>query len=280
MVNTNNEETSQEKIDRLKRLHERLNKTYPEKKKVIHRLNDIVSQLEYKNINQEIQSIKYLKYLKILGSDKTEKNNLKKDLQIANSRIRELTKENLKLVVTNSLNNAYIELTNSKKYFTEESLRYIVMMELSKNGFWGNFPNREDGPKLFFEYEYIKNKVKSSSKVYKPDIVSVFNGKECLLAIELKITNSTKDIDKCLEYLDKNKGKETYKFATVIYAIPAGLTDVAHHIEARLKKAKSKGVSEKNGKLLVGYFDWRPLMEKGAAKHQSKFNGISLAWLA
>ena len=107
-------------------------------------------------------------------------------------------KKKLESALKRSLNLALVEMKSVKKGFSEESLRYIVMSEISKKEIWGAFPNPiESENKLLFEQEY--NILKIKKKTFKPDIISK-NENEHLLAIELKIKNDIIDVRKCKKY--------------------------------------------------------------------------------
>ena len=98
------------------------------------------------------------------------------------------TKKKLESALKKALKQALIEMESvGSKIFSEESLRYLVMSEISKTEFWGTFPNQLNSEnKLLFEQEYYRDK--DRKKTFKPDIVSINEHKhEHLLAIELKI---------------------------------------------------------------------------------------------
>ena len=131
-------------------------------------------------------------------------------------------KSNLETIVLNSLKKASDEMEFSGENFTEESLRYIVMKEISENGYYGTFPNRMDNKRqIQFEYNYFKGK-KNPKEKFMPDIVSLERN-ERLLVIELKINRTRgsliKDLKKCIEYLHENKG-EMFDMAAMIFTIP------------------------------------------------------------
>jgi hypothetical protein len=131
----------------------------------------------------------------------------------------------LEIVIRSALERAILEINNSGVLFSEESLRYIVVDEISKANFWGNFPNNSEDKKLVFEYAYPKFQREGKKGTYRPDIVSLkidANGnvsEENLLAIELKISSwATKDIVKCREYLNPKKGKKYFQLSAVVLA--------------------------------------------------------------
>ncbi len=138
---------------------------------------------------------------------------MKKEVQI---------KSNLETIVLNSLKLATVEMEFSGENFTEESLRYIVMKEISENGYYGTFPNRFDNKRqIQFEYNYFKGK-KNPNEKFMPDIVSL-EGNKRLLVIELKINRTRsslmKDLIKCIEYLNENAG-EMFDIAAMIFTLP------------------------------------------------------------
>jgi hypothetical protein len=133
-------------------------------------------------------------------------------------------KKLLEKIIKNSLKNAIDEIAICGELFSEESLRYLVMNELSKEKIFGTFPNDNNSScKLVFEFAYSKNKRKSGT--YRPDIASLKIGEAGKveninpLVIELKITDwATYDIDKCREYVNPNKGKLFFNLAAVVLA--------------------------------------------------------------
>jgi len=133
-------------------------------------------------------------------------------------------KKILEKIIENSLKNAIDEIAICGELFSEESLRYLVMNELSKEKIFGSFPNDNNTScKLVFEYAYSINK--RANGIYRPDIASLkIDGtgnveKINPLVIELKITDwATKDIVKCREYVNPNKGKLFFNLAAVVVA--------------------------------------------------------------
>lgn len=164
-------------------------------------------------------------------------------------------KRKLETALKNSLQQALIEMESVGKIgFSEEALRYLVMSEISKQEYWGTFPNEpKTENKLLFEQEYHRLKIKR--KTLKPDIVSI-NENEHLLAIELKIKSDISDVEKCKEYIDQTKGRACFKLAACVYAIHKDLTQIAWHVETKIKHANKIGINRKNGRLLVAFIEW------------------------
>ena len=80
-----------------------------------------------------------------------------------------------------SLKKALNELSSTKKSFTEEALRYLVMTEISKKKHWGTFPNPVSSKhKLVFEYSYKRENTKNykSKDIYKKTKKIKFNLKD------------------------------------------------------------------------------------------------------
>ncbi len=64
-------------------------------------------------------------------------------------------KKKLQTALRRALKLALIEMDCVEDGFSEESLRYLVMSEISKKKIWGTFPNKPGGKtKLLFEQEY------------------------------------------------------------------------------------------------------------------------------
>ena len=167
----------------------------------------------------------------------------------------EAIKQKLEIALKNSLEQALIEMESvGKAGFSEEALRYLVMSEISKQKYWGSFPNElKNENKLLFEQEYQRLKFKR--KTLKPDIVSI-NDREHLLAVELKIKSDISDVNKCKEYIDQTKGRSCFKLAACVYAIHKDITQIAYHVETRIKHANKIGINRKNGRLLVAFIEW------------------------
>lgn len=159
--------------------------------------------------------------------------------------------------IKTALTKSIQELNATQSDFTEEALRYIVMNELSKKKHWGTFPNAVNSKsKLVFECTYVKNA--NNNKKYKPDIASykvIGNKKEFSLAVELKITNDTGDIQKCKEYINEKKGEISFKLATVVYLNQRG-KPFEKKVAGHLISAKSKGLTQENSQLLLAYVKW------------------------
>lgn len=174
-----------------------------------------------------------------------------------------------------ALSKSIQELNATQKDFTEEALRYIVMSELSKKKHWGSFPNSLNSKsKLVFECTYVKNA--NNNKKYKPDIASFKvngNKKEFSLAVELKITNDTGDIQKCKEYINEKKGEISFKLASVVYLNIPG-KPFEKKIAGHLISAKSKGMTDENSQLLLAYVKW------DASSLSNHFTGVPvLKWI-
>lgn len=168
-------------------------------------------------------------------------------------------KKILEDAVIKSLNLAFIEFNKTKKYFSEEALRYIVIQEISKKKLWGTFPNNsKKNTHLIFEFPY--NKFKKIIGHYKPDITSLrFDSNGNIhtinpLAIELKITknNSTKDINKCREYIHPNKGKYLFELAAFIIVTNK---NIDYEIKQLVNRQNKKRINEDDKKILLGYLD-------------------------
>jgi hypothetical protein len=188
----------------------------------------------------------------------------------------EKTKKMLENALKKALQQALIEMESVGDGFSEESLRYIVMSEISRLKIWGTFPNKPNCEnKLLFEQEY--NKLKFRKKTLKPDIVSK-NNNEHHLAIELKIKSDVSDINKCKEYINEKKGRANFKLAASVYAIPKKLTQIAYHIESKIKHANKIGISRKNGRLLVAYIEWHSDYKYLDLKNNFK-RRIRLEWI-
>ncbi len=155
--------------------------------------------------------------------------------------INNKTKTEIEKVVKNAMYDAMIELDRSKKYFTEEALRYIVMSHIGKLKTFGQFPNIGNGKtRLVFEFPY--KRAKTREHTYRPDIASIqFNSisqrnpeiSEHLLAIELKIKNNVDDIKKCRHYISEKAGRMTFKLAICIVLPPKLSNGVISKIHAK-----------------------------------------------
>lgn len=184
-------------------------------------------------------------------------------------------KKALESAVKNALKLALIEMNVVGNRFTEESLRYIVMNEVSKKKIWGTFPNHySNNEHLLFEQKYKKFKNKNGH--FKPDIVSIKN-EEYLLAIELKITNDESDIDKCKEYINNERGHVIFDLAAAVYATPQNVSQAAHRIEPKTLYAKKNGKNITNSRLLIAYIEWEPKY-RGKVKDSYK-KWIRLVWI-
>lgn len=107
------------------------------------------------------------------------------------------------------------------KHFTEETLRYIVIMELSKLKEYGSIPNKfKTKPQLSCQFVYKKKKSAETDE-WRPDIISAKFDKsgeliDPILAIELKINSSDKDFEKCQHYINEKVGNHVFKLAVMI----------------------------------------------------------------
>lgn len=123
-------------------------------------------------------------------------------------------------VVKKSLKLFSIEMQNSHHY-TEETLRYIVMSQMSALKEYGTIPNRyKTKPQLSCQYTYKKSKSKISEE-WKPDIISAIWDKDGIiidpiLAIELKINHSDSDFEKSYHYVNERVGSHKFKLAIMI----------------------------------------------------------------
>jgi hypothetical protein len=145
-------------------------------------------------------------------------------------------------VVKKSLKLFSIEMQNSHHY-TEETLRYIVMSQMSALREYGAIPNRyKTKPQLSCQYTYKKSKSKISEE-WKPDIISAIWDKNGLiidpiLAIELKINHSDSDFEKCYHYVNDKIGFHSFKIAIMINI------NAEWRFELDYYKKKTKGRSE------------------------------------
>ena len=138
------------------------------------------------------------------------------------------TKNELESVLHSAMLEAIVERDRSKTFFSEESLRYIIMKHLSDYKFFGRFPNSLIGRKrLVFEFPYKRLKTRGST--YRPDISSVLLKKggdneieEYLLAVELKIKNDVDDIKKCRNYVSEKLGRSVFNLAICVVLPPKG----------------------------------------------------------
>ncbi len=129
-------------------------------------------------------------------------------------------KQELEAIVKKSLKLFSIEMQNSHHY-TEETLRYIVVSQISALKEYGSIPNRsKTKPQLSCQYTYKKSKGKTSEE-WKPDIISAIwdkdgNIDDPILAIELKINAKDSDFDKCNHYVNERIGLHQFKLAIMI----------------------------------------------------------------
>lgn len=157
---------------------------------------------------------------------------------MANSVINTEYKRRVEDCIKRAVELAIQEKKRVGAFFTEESLRYLVMFELSsKRHYENDFPTypslkSTSRPVLLFEFPYdrwynvnkrMKNKLKqkSGNAIYKPDIVCLkLNSKgeitESLYIIELKVKTNKSDIQKCAEYVHPDIGGQSFHFAICI----------------------------------------------------------------
>jgi hypothetical protein len=191
-----------------------------------------------------------------------------------------MRKRTLEISIQNALNIAIEEIHLANPFFSEEALRYIVMNELSNKDIFGNFPNsRYNKTKLLFEKNYDRFKRKKTK--YKPDISSINQNNDHLLAVELKIAKPSSahdlfDIDKCIEYIRKDKGKYSYELAASIYAVPHydnWHKSINELLNYRMNNASIQGINIETANLIIGFIKWEEnLFGKPKAK-------IITAWI-
>ena len=162
----------------------------------------------------------------------------------------------LKKFAKKALIKAMKESQLSMGNFSEEALRYIVLEELRRIKFLGEFPNKIKAKyHIYFEYNYKKFKTKKG--VFRPDIASIVNPLKPQifinthpLAIELKITSEIrKDIVKCREYISSKKGEIHFEYAMLI-VVPSqkkisSLRDQVNVLKTRHSQMKSLPKQEK-----------------------------------
>ena len=159
------------------------------------------------------------------------------------SQITLIQKKELEEVIKKSLELFAIEIKYSKHY-TEETLRYLVITQISKLKIYGQIPNRtSNGAQISCEYKYGRTK-SSASKNWQPDIISAKWDKEGnmvdpIFAIELKAVSSDKDFRKCRDYIHKKIGKHTFQIAICIDI--GSEWRMADNYYKKLKTTRSKG---------------------------------------
>lgn len=160
-------------------------------------------------------------------------------------------RKKLNIALQNALKLAIIEKEIIGKNFKEETLRGIVMNELSRQNVWGSFPNSNTNNLiLLYEYKYLRRKT-GLKKEFIIDIASISNSNEsdCFLAVELKISNNfnsfRKDIQKCKNYLSSSRGFDVFELAAFVSFNPVYIGYIEEMIG---KKAKVDG---RNGRLLL-----------------------------
>jgi hypothetical protein len=164
----------------------------------------------------------------------------------------------LKIALKKALELAIQEKKITGKNFKEETLRGIVMNELSQQNLWGNFPNSNTSKSvLLYEYKYRRRKT-GLKKEYIVDIASIsrsmesdytFNENACFLAVELKTSNNlksfNKDIQKCRNYISSTRGFDVFELAAFVSFNPIYVNTL---LEIIGKKKKADG---RNGRLLL-----------------------------
>lgn len=129
-------------------------------------------------------------------------------------------KKEIKTAIFRALASFSKEIKVSKHY-TEETLRYIVIMELSKLKEYGSIPNKfKTKPQLSCQFVYKKKK-SSESDEWRPDIISATfdkNGEliDPIFPVELKINSSDKDFEKCQHYVNEKVGNNVFKLLIMI----------------------------------------------------------------
>ena len=113
------------------------------------------------------------------------------------------------------------KITKKELKLKEEALRYLLVIELSKEGIFGSFPSKKIDRFILIQHTY--NTLKRGSKLQFPDIVSIgkkaTGGYNYFLAVEIKNNggkDNVKDLNKCFGYVDNNKGSVQYELALCI----------------------------------------------------------------
>jgi hypothetical protein len=145
-----------------------------------------------------------------------------------------LYRTTLETLLKKAVGRAVAEKIRVGDYFTEESLRYLVMLELTqqRDPKFPTFPNKKSGPVIMFQYPYDRTantnkskmqrlKKKSDNNSYRPDIVCAKMTPKGTItqyyfAIELKHNSNESDIQKCKEYVDSTTGASNFPIAIVI----------------------------------------------------------------
>jgi hypothetical protein len=129
-------------------------------------------------------------------------------------------KKELEDAIKTSLQLFALEMHNSYHY-SEETLRYLVVTQISSLKEYGTIPNRfKTKPQLSCQYTYKKSKSKAS-KEWKPDIISAIWNKDGvivdpILAVEIKINSSDTDFEKCIHYVNDKIGQHSFQIAIMI----------------------------------------------------------------
>lgn len=164
-------------------------------------------------------------------------------------------------IIKNSLKLAIQEISISGELFSEESLRYIVLNEISKEKIFGTFPNEHSSKnRLVLEFPYLKNK--KTAGIFRPDIASIKIDDDGVvqncnpIVIELKITHwATKDIVKCREYINPNKGRIFFNLAVVVVAPTPKKRNLAQLKTSKRKRLQELKKSTNNEELKI-LFAW------------------------
>jgi hypothetical protein len=131
-----------------------------------------------------------------------------------------IKKKEIEVAIKSALEQFALEIDVSH-YYTEETLRYLVVTQLSKLKEYGTLPNRfKTKPQLSCQYTYKQTR-SEESKEWKPDIISAIWNKDGeivdpILAVELKINNSDRDFVKCMHYVNERIGEHSFKLAIMI----------------------------------------------------------------
>jgi hypothetical protein len=122
----------------------------------------------------------------------------------------------------------------------EESLRYLIVNELSKIKIFGDFPAKN--PEKFILIQHTYNSLKRGKSYQYPDIATL--GKNTkgdynyYLAVEIKNNKKNdnyKDLNKCFGYVSEEKGSEMYQLALCVNFTGKSL------VKETYKSNKSKG---------------------------------------
>jgi hypothetical protein len=162
-------------------------------------------------------------------------------------------KKELEEAIKKSLELFAIEIKYSKHY-TEETLRYLVITQISKLKTYGQIPNRTlSGAQISCQYKYGRT-TSPESKNWQPDIISAVWDKEGnlidpIFAIELKVRSSDKDFEKCRNYIHRKRGTDSFQIAICI--------DIGSEWRMSIDYFKKLKTTRSKGRLL-----WCTLSEK------------------